>query len=74
MSYFEKYEDCVNWTKSYFDKKEMWIFQDHFGDFHSVEIAKGQEMFDQYVDMGWIAKARVFTEAKIVEIEPGVEE
>jgi hypothetical protein len=63
MSGFVKYDDCVEWAKSYIGSRELWIFEDHGGKFNVISLVDGQKTFDHYsLANGWIPRGRVFTE------------
>jgi hypothetical protein len=66
MSGFEKYDECVEWSKRYIGSQELWIFEDLEGIFHPISLVDGQDTFKHYaVTNGWIPRGRVFTEIKV---------
>jgi hypothetical protein len=71
---FEKYDDCVDWTKKYLGSQEQWIFEDLDGKFHSISLVNGQDTFNHYaLTERWIPRGRVFTQTKVVTMWTGVE-
>ena len=73
MSGFNTYDECVEWSKSYIGSQELWIFEDHEGEFHAISLVDGQATFNHYaITNKWIPRGRVFTETKVTTMWTGV--
>lgn len=72
MSGFNTYDECVEWSKEYIGSQELWIFEDHDGEFRAISPVNGQATFNHYAHTNkWIPRGRVFTETKVITMWTG---
>ncbi len=72
MSGYDKYDDCVEWSKKHLGSSELWIFEDDEGKFHPIRLVDGQATFNHYAHANkWIPRGRVFTEIKVTTMWTG---